>query len=673
MKKHFPASQGLLNAIYAAILCLLGAGPAAGDPDCIAEGEACCCVGTVGNVDCDFRDIVDVGDLTWLINYLYITPTALPNQAEANVDGDLYGIIDIGDLTRLIDYLYLTNQPLPPCAVPITFNAPPRTEIREITDTPFINALVPGNPAAGISLLWTGFDKVDHPYYPPPFEFEWRLYGPYYENFKDTLADSTWDRIRDDFVKTVFVTRDGQVFHLGDGDKIVDCDTFFADSSGVIVQRVQCDTMLIDTITSANIYGLLDTIFDINSPAFVSNPLFNRIAAESYDLSDFDEWVYDTSAVLYDVFHLEPSDTTQQQYFIFWIRSRDPVDSTLFDPTPDFVSFSVINPKYERDIGILDAQYSFSINGRVKDSARAYWGQAIPSWAASAGLTINYDPGTDYICGTCGSSTLDLRRLLKYKLLVIVNDDALSGLMTYTPFSTGPLPRAMDAGVNVWLCGRAQIYGPEGGGPVFDLFAGAEVPTTLQDVYQDYFAVTNMAFSGWTGHWYGVVPGVPAGTHIEDFIGAASAGEAGWPDLDIDTTLLHSRYYWSLIPWVDTIAALPEVDYVSLSAEAETLYTYKSLYGGSHPLGAEYSFEGNVVMHRFQQPFFRTVHSLFTPYAFDPDTVQVIVDSVLSWLYDPGLTAPPQSKRYMDGRTDASVQGLRVKPGPLSPPPERRR
>jgi hypothetical protein len=38
--------------------------------------------------------------------FIGFQPLACP--AEANVDGDSQGVVDLGDLTALIDYLYIT-------------------------------------------------------------------------------------------------------------------------------------------------------------------------------------------------------------------------------------------------------------------------------------------------------------------------------------------------------------------------------------------------------------------------------------------------------------------------------------------------------------------------------------------------------------------------------------
>jgi hypothetical protein len=73
-----------------------------------------CCYGITGNVDDDLSDIVDIGDLTALIAYLYIPPNPEPPcMDEGNIDGDTGGLVDIGDLTALIGYLYIPPNPQP--------------------------------------------------------------------------------------------------------------------------------------------------------------------------------------------------------------------------------------------------------------------------------------------------------------------------------------------------------------------------------------------------------------------------------------------------------------------------------------------------------------------------------------------------------------------------------
>jgi len=81
-------------------------------PGCTVCG---CCIGLTGNIDGSPDENPDLGDLTALIDYLFISFTVPTCFAEANVDGDPGGSVDLGDLTALIDYLFISFTPPAPC------------------------------------------------------------------------------------------------------------------------------------------------------------------------------------------------------------------------------------------------------------------------------------------------------------------------------------------------------------------------------------------------------------------------------------------------------------------------------------------------------------------------------------------------------------------------------
>jgi hypothetical protein len=63
--------------------------------------------------DANFDGLVDIGDLTYIINFLYSSgPDPVPLMEAGNLDCE--GDVDIGDLTALVRYLYL-GGPAPPC------------------------------------------------------------------------------------------------------------------------------------------------------------------------------------------------------------------------------------------------------------------------------------------------------------------------------------------------------------------------------------------------------------------------------------------------------------------------------------------------------------------------------------------------------------------------------
>lgn len=79
--------------------------------DHIVNGLNDCCIGQTGNADCTGN--VDIADLTYLVDHLFISNLPLCCAGEANIDA--VGNIDIADLTYLVDHLFISNAPLPSC------------------------------------------------------------------------------------------------------------------------------------------------------------------------------------------------------------------------------------------------------------------------------------------------------------------------------------------------------------------------------------------------------------------------------------------------------------------------------------------------------------------------------------------------------------------------------
>ncbi|HVP07347.1 MAG TPA: C39 family peptidase [Candidatus Acidoferrum sp.] len=71
-----------------------------------------CCTGVTGNIDGDPGDIVDITDLSALVDYLFGSGTISSCASENDVDGS--GSVDIGDLTGIVDFLF-NGAGLPSC------------------------------------------------------------------------------------------------------------------------------------------------------------------------------------------------------------------------------------------------------------------------------------------------------------------------------------------------------------------------------------------------------------------------------------------------------------------------------------------------------------------------------------------------------------------------------
>ncbi len=69
-----------------------------------------CCWGTRGNINLDWRDEIDISDLTVLVAWMFKSGAAPPCMLEADVDGNAE--FDIQDVTHLVGYMF-KNGPEP--------------------------------------------------------------------------------------------------------------------------------------------------------------------------------------------------------------------------------------------------------------------------------------------------------------------------------------------------------------------------------------------------------------------------------------------------------------------------------------------------------------------------------------------------------------------------------
>ncbi|HWR84224.1 MAG TPA: hypothetical protein VN285_13065 [Candidatus Deferrimicrobium sp.] len=539
---------------------------------------------------------------------------------------------------------------------------PPETRINDFAgELPFVDGPEAGGVVTGVKLFWSGSDRIDYPSERPPLDYQWRLYGPF--------TDSVLTRLNSDFVKQVLLTVDGYVY--GENDTVFRC------------KNLECDT--IDTVIVAEVISGVDSVrtawsslvfkFMVDDPAFIADTSLNKVVDSSFD--GVDPWIESTSDTIYNVFKNDPSDTTQVKWFVFWLRSRD--DAFVADLVPAFDSLTVIGPKFEREIGVVDLTFwggGTTTASRPKDidTVAATWKSLIESWRPGQ---VEFD--TSWIDGLKGYSSdflapkkvnfevpLPISFLLRHKVIVLTNDFfTASGVDA--PVYLPVVAKAIEAGVNMWVTMRVPFGGGEGTWQEPRLGENA-IPAPAE--YRRYFGVEEMVYSGWYCHaWSHPTTLSPCMTYrIEDFVGAYAIDSINWPNLDIDSALLHTRYTWTSLlgyGWKPELAALPEVNWSVRAFETEVLYLYKSLYSpgpglpANHPLGGDYNMEGNPVAHRLSTTQFRTVHFNFTPIAIKTDQMKQVTKNVLDWLYPEDLSAPVAGVRYPDAPVKVSISESR--------------
>jgi hypothetical protein len=534
---------------------------------------------------------------------------------------------------------------------------PPNTRILSFEHLkPYVDG-PPGGIVTGVKHGWFGQDPIDYPGEDPPFEFHWRLYGPY--------NDSTYNQIVQNFIDSVFVTNDGKLYQMG--DTVTRCDTVFGDSL-----TISCTTVVVNPALNV-IWGTLEPYFFVNDPTFVANPIYNAVAESSFDGSD--AWVLNTADTMYRVFANDPDpsplDTTLEKWFVFWVRARD--DANVADLTPAFASFTVINPRFEREIGVLDLTSYSSLAPNVpvpQASRKVHWKNVIDTWSNSNSFDTNRTAPTgwqsfitpDYLDA---KPLLGLRPdiplsfLLKHKVIVLY-DDAIHEAVFSTVSAN--VYKAIDAGVNVLATWRAPW--------VAGLNATEDFAIPMDANFQRYFGVEQLVYSGWFCHAFPScgIPGTETNCsnyagRIEDFIGAYAIDSINWPNLFIDDSLLRVRYKWQGTgPFCGTRylnPALPEVNWSVRTTQTEVLYLYRSLYGPNHPYGGNYNMEGNPVGHRLATFLYRTAHFNFTPFAMEQSSMQTTLNKLFDWLIATANKTATAEIRYPDASHGMSLSESR--------------
>ncbi|MEW6013859.1 MAG: hypothetical protein AB1690_00900 [Candidatus Zixiibacteriota bacterium] len=564
---------------------------------------------------------------------------------------------------------------------------------------PYINAKSPGIGSIsleGVSIQFSATDPIDYPRNPPPFEYQWKMYGPF-----DSLQMDTINML---YVESVFVDNFGDFYYLGDFYKTVNRIDTTIDTT-TIPWDTTFDTVfnfiLVDTLKGGNPYGSWDMFFYIDSLP----PRFQRVIGESYNPLTGQPWVNDENINVYDVFRYDTvstaGDTTRLKYFVIWCQARD--DSKVPDPVPDYKWTSVIEPKFEREVILLDlteygnttaGNYNYALfPGRdgypesTPPMIKTVYGDLINTWKPGSFDTDNILPDDtiynlsgegpyfvyystfrctqDYYAIAAllkyplgGMPVISLRDVLKHKIILLVKDNA-TRVINLESVEGESILKGIRNGMSCW----AMMRRPFASGT--DIFDGLP-PNLLQSAPSEYriaFGVDLISFTAWAEFVSYLQFGPPAfwgpygQIRIEDFVGAYSL-DPNMPDLNIDTLLLESRYYWHRPPSYGAlrfpfrcatatgpmvVGAYPEVGYVAKQSFSDTaLYLYKSKYGTNTPqlsytcstirTGNVLKYEGTVVAIKRNTPFFRTAHFTFTLLPFEREAALGVFEPMMDWL-----------------------------------------
>jgi len=587
----------------------------------------------------------------------------------------LQAIDNLGAKSKIVYRMFLKNNHFPNTLI----------TSRNLTD-PYVNTASRVGVLEGIRIGWSGEDPIDYPRNPPAFEFQWRFYGPYTDSEMVFINDSA-----NHIIERVFLDLYGDIYHVGGSYPVIGGADTIIDSSAVPPETtITVDTTFIpvDTVHLAigNPYGTFQNYFYLDS---IPDSL-NTLIDSSLNV-DGSPWIFDQNVSIFDAYRNHQVDTTSQYNFVIWCQARD--DSKVPDPIPGFSWVSVIEPKFERAAIVIDvASYKSSNSGfwnwpifpfspypkSTIPLVKKVIGEMVNSWMGddnafdiydtlsevvhqvSQGRTCRIEYGKyhatqDYYpiqmitkCESFGIQAVNLRDILKHKIIILIKDDVGIGkLKMASPILLSVLD-GLNAGMSCWAMLRS---------PFMD-FADPTFGGTWQDVpisYTQYFGVVNMRYQGWHAAINQYDFGNP-GIRVEDFVAAEVLPQFAdsFPSLVVDTSLLENRYLWLPGPagineydfrcnenGQILVGALPEVGYVQKSLFAEAMYLFVSKYGNapisftricSRDVGHWWKSHGTVVGIRYNTGLFRTAHLSFSLLPFDSTTAQTVFNSMMDWL-----------------------------------------
>ncbi|NOY89080.1 MAG: hypothetical protein GXO93_06800, partial [FCB group bacterium] len=244
--------------------------------------------------------IQTVGDSAW--TYIDVDPSASDPQTtniiplKANLDDPVNSYVP--------QYIFLQAFDNDGNASDVAYRIlnrndnPPDTRISYIDTTkPFVNSVFSGGIITGVQINWKGSDRKDYEelgLIPPPFDFQWRLYGPYTQQEIQDI-DSL-------FIKDVFVTEDARIFFIG--DTLIRCDTLSVLDTNIngvdtTIFIDSCDTIIFDATTKGTPFYHEDKLFLVDDSSFVNSP-YNKLVDTSSN--GIDSWVQKTSDTIYNVY-----------------------------------------------------------------------------------------------------------------------------------------------------------------------------------------------------------------------------------------------------------------------------------------------------------------------------------------------------------------------------------
>jgi hypothetical protein len=404
------------------------------------------------------------------------------------------------------------------------------------------------------------------------------------------------------------------------------------------------------------IYGPFEELADTST----TDP--SMLIRESYDSVTNSVWVEDEATVLYNLYEkAPPSNETRTMWFAFKVVCRD--DAFVLDSTPETTAFRAIQPKFEKDILLVDGNLyfgSFMIwaadnllptydDPRINQLHDYYRGVFNDAGYPVSDIYFYLDPNNPYSLEKFAPPE---DTLVKYKLVICFTEHRKNTHYTEDAY-WNRLSRYLDVGGNLMIIGWNTFHPQAGKGTQPSDFG-------YNSFARNYLGLLNEHGPGWaSGNTY-TKTGPEYGNTNEElkwaFLNEQLKNTGSLPSLiGVDSAHLRDFYissawdeYFDTVYFGDTIQwpmyinnypfkqnAEPWVNYFIKDESSEALYIAQSIYDNPRDFDifSVNSIDGKPIAVRKEEGLYKTSIFGFSLYCKPRDHAVELIRGMMEWYF----------------------------------------
>lgn len=388
-------------------------------------------------------------------------------------------------------------------------------------------------------------------------------------------------------------------------------------------------------------FASTDLQFNDSTGRFLEGYVFDTVSNHSkliitsQDTIRGGSWVTTASARFFNLWRNESSSNeTRVNYFVVKVTSRD--DASTPDPTPDYVVFKAIYPKFENRVllvgvkncnfirpGDVPCDHSSFEDVYTIDSLFDYY-QRIFDKAGYTDAAFRVQEMTGAILPT--------DQACRYKVIVVFSDG--NSVPTIPAAFMTQLAEYMRIGGNVWVWSSS----PFGTG----YSVSALTAFTPSSLHYRYFRVLAEYRAAWGVNYQArtFYPPDSAGIPVpnDQFVGGLALNGTGFHNVSADMDKVQKTYNYlrqsnlSKDHW--QFLGVPNATYMIRDLAAEPLFLFNSHFEGNIPDSLKTwvgPLHGTVVAVRYDSGQFRTSVFAFPAWSIYEDDAVHIVDKMMTW------------------------------------------